>query len=330
MITEEQAEVSRLRRENADAHGARQLEKSHRVLCDRVAARCAVIHELRSDYPLAVLWRVLSVSRSGYHAWLTRQPSKRAQAKERLKVAARGAHQRTRQTYGAVRLQRELAADGFATSLGTIKRIRRELGLTCIEQKRRFRVTTTDSQHHLPVAPNLLAQRFTVPRPDAAWTAEISYIATDEGWLYVAAIKDLFAGEIVGCAFGERMTTELVVRALEQASTRRRPATGLVHHSDRGSQYCSYEYQALLRSYGMRVSMSRKGNCYDNAPVESFWGTLKTELVHHRRYQTRAEAMYEISEYISIFYNRQRRQARLGYMSPVAYTQQFMRQQRAA
>ncbi len=126
------------------------------------------------------------------------------------------------------------------------------------------------------------------------------------------------------------MTTDLVVHALEQAITTRRPAAGLVHHSDRGSQYCSHEYQALLRSYGMRASMSRKGNCYDNAPVESFWGTLKTELVHHRRYQTRAEAMYEISEYIGIFYNRQRRQARLGYLSPAAYTQQFTRQQHAA
>ena len=289
-----------------------------------------MIQELRLDYPLAVLCRVLVVSASGYHSWLTRQPSKRAQSRERLRVAAQAAHQRTRQTYGAVRLQRELAADGFATSLGTIKRIRRELGLRCIQQKRRFRVITTDSQHHLPVAHNLLAQRFTVTRPDEVWTADITYVPTAEGWLYVAAIKDLFAGEIVGRAFGERMTTDLVVHALEQAITTRRPVAGLVHHSDRGSQYCSHEYQALLRSYGMRASMSRKGNCYDNAPVESFWGTLKTELVHHRRYQTRAEAMYEISEYIGIFYNRQRRQARLGYLSPAAYTQQFSRQQAAA
>ena len=289
-----------------------------------------MIKELRSDYPLAVLCRVLDVSISGYHAWLTRPPSKRTQARERLKVAAQAAHQRARQTYGAVRLQKELAADGFRASLGTIKRVRRELGLCCVQQKRRFRVTTTDSRHTLPVAANLLEQRFTVTHPDEVWTTDITYVPTAEGWLYVAAIKDLFAGEIVGRSFGDRMTTDLVVRALEQAVVTRRPTSGLVHHSDRGSQYCSHEYQALLRSYEMRVSMSRKGNCYDNAPVESFWGTLKNELVHHRRYATRAEAEREIGEYIDIFYNRQRRQARLGYVSPAAYTQQFVQQQRAA
>jgi len=289
-----------------------------------------VIWQLRFDYPLVVLCRVLSVSRSGYHAWLVRQPSKRAQSRERLKVAVHAAHQRTRQTYGARRLQRELVAEGFRASLGTIKRVRRELGLCCVQQKRRFRVTTTDSRHTLPVAPNLLEQRFTVTRPDEVWTTDITYVATAEGWLYVAAIKDLFAGEIVGRSFGSRMTTDLVVRAVQQAVAVRRPAVGLIHHSDRGSQYCSHEYQELLASYGIRVSMSRRGNCYDNAPVESFWGTLKTELVHHRRYETRADAVREIMEYIDLFYNRQRRQARLGYLSPAAYTQQFMRQQQAA
>ncbi len=289
-----------------------------------------MINSLRLNYPLAVLCRVLDVSQSGYHAWLTRQPSKRAQSRERLRVAAQAAHQRTRQTYGAVRLHKELAADGFRASLGVIKGVRRELGLRCVQRKKCFRVTTTDSRHALPVAPNLLAQRFTATRPDKVWTADITYVPTAEGWLYVAAIKDLFAGEIIGRAFGERMTTDLVRRALEQAVATRRPAPGLIHHSDRGSQYCSHEYQALLHAYGMRASMSRKGNCYDNAPVESFWGTLKNELVHHRRYQTRAAAMYEIGEYIGIFYNRQRRQARLGYMSPAAYTQQFMRRLAAA
>jgi len=289
-----------------------------------------VIRQLQSDYPLAVLCRVLSVSPSGYYAWLTRQPSKRTQARERLKVAAQTAHQRTRRTYGAQRLQKELASAGFTASLGTIKSVRRELGLRCVQQKRRFRVTTTNSRHTLPVAANLLEQRFTATRPDEVWTADITYVATAEGWLDVAAIKDLFAGEIVGRSFGARMTTDLVARALEQAVALRRPPGGLIHHSDRGSQYCSHAYQALLGSYEMRVSMSRTGNCYDNAPVESFWGTLKTELVHHRHYQTRAEAAREISEYIDLFYNRQRRQARLGYLSPAAYTQQFTRQQHVA
>lgn len=289
-----------------------------------------MIKELRSRYPLAVLCRVLRVSRSGYHAWATRQPSQRVRAHERLKLATLAAHQRTRQTYGALRLQRELAADGFVVSLGVVKRVRRELGVRCVQQKRRFRVVTTDSRHSLPVAPNLLAQDFAVARPDAVWTADITYVPTGEGWLYVAAIKDLFAGEIVGRAFGGRMTSALVVRALEQAVATRRPAPGLIHHSDRGSQYCSSEYRGMLESYTMRASMSRRGNCYDNAPIESFWGTLKNELVHHRRYATRAEATREIAEYIDLFYNRQRRQARLGYVSPAAFTQQFMQQQHAA
>jgi transposase InsO family protein len=247
-----------------------------------------------------------------------------------LKLAVLAAHQRTRQTYGALRLQRELAADGFLVSLGTLRRVRRELGLRCVQPRRRFRVQTTDSEHQLPIAPNLLAQDFTAARPNEVWTVDITYVPTAEGWLYVAALKDLFAGEIVGRSFGERMTTELVVRALEQAVAARRPAPGLIHHSDRGSQYCGHEYQALLRGHQLRVSMSRKGNCYDNAPIESFWGTLKTELVHHRRYQMRAEAEQEITEYIDLFYNRQRRQGRLGYLSPAAYTQQFMRQRQAA
>jgi putative transposase len=289
-----------------------------------------VIKELRREYPLRVLCRVLEVSTSGFHAWLRRGPSKRARARARLELAVRAAHQRTRQTYGSQRLQRELASDGFAVSLGTLKRVRRELGLRCVQQKKRFRVQTTDSGHQLPVAPNLLAQDFAATRPAQVWTADITYVPTEEGWLYVAAIKDLFAGEVVGRSFGARMTTDLVVRAFEQAVSARRPAPGLIHHSDRGSQYCSHEYQALLRGHGMSVSMSRRGNCYDNAPVESFWGTLKTELVHHRRYQTRAEAVLEIGEYIDLFYNRQRRQARLGYLSPAAYTQLFMQQQRAA
>jgi putative transposase len=176
-----------------------------------------VIHESHSDYPLAALCRVLSVSLSGYHAWLTRPPSKRTQARARLKVAAQAAHQRTRQTYGAQHLQKELASGVFTASLGTIKRVRRELGLRCVQQKKRFRIRTTDSDHQLPVALNLLAQDFSASRPNEVWTADITYVATAEGWLYVAAIKDLFAGEIVGRSFGARMTTELVVRAFEQA-----------------------------------------------------------------------------------------------------------------
>jgi putative transposase len=174
-----------------------------------------MIKELRGEYPLRLLCRVLGVSASGYHTWLTRAPSQRTLSRERLKLAALAAHRRTRQTYGAERLRRELAADGFRVSLGTVRRVRRELGLHCVQQKRCFRVQTTDSGHRLPVAPNLLGQDFTVKRPDEVWTADITYVATEEGWLYMAAIKDLFAGEIVGRSFGARMTTDLIVRALE-------------------------------------------------------------------------------------------------------------------
>jgi putative transposase len=195
-----------------------------------------MIKELRKDYPVRRLCRVLGVSRSGFHAWLVRKPSARAHARERLKVAALAAHHRTRRTYDAERLRKELAADGFRVSLGTVRGVRRELGLRCVQQKKRFRVQTTDSSHQLPVAPNLLAQDFKADRPDEVWTADITYVATAEGWLFVAAIKDLFAGEIVGRAFGRRMTTELSVRALQQAVAARRPAEGLIHHSNRGSQ----------------------------------------------------------------------------------------------
>jgi putative transposase len=169
-----------------------------------------MIKELRREYPVRVLCRVLVVYRSGFHAWLVRKPSARARFRERLRLAAQAAHQRTRQTYGAQRMQQELAADGFRVSLGTVKSVRRELGLRCVQQKKRFRVQTTDSSHALPVAPNLLAQDFKVGRPAEVWTADITYVPTEEGWLYVAALKDLFAGEVVGRSFGARMTTDLV------------------------------------------------------------------------------------------------------------------------
>jgi putative transposase len=191
-----------------------------------------VIKELRWEYPVRVLCRVLEVSTSGYHAWLRRVPSQRARSRERLKLAVQAAHARTRQTYGARRLQRELAADGFVASLGTIRRVRRELGLCCVQRKRRFRVATTDSRHSLAVAPNLLAQDFTAAHPGEVWTADITYVPTEEGWLYLAALKDLFAGEIVGRSFGARMTTELVVRAFEQAVSACRPVPGLIHQTE--------------------------------------------------------------------------------------------------
>jgi len=236
-------------------------------------------------------------------------------------VEIRAAHKRTRQTYGAERLQEDLAEHGVRVGICRIKRIRRKLGIRC-KQKRKFKATT-DSRHKLPVAENILGQQFTVTEPNKVWTSDITYVPTDEGWLYVAGHKDLFSGTIVGYAMGERLTRNLISQSLIRAVTAKRPAEGLIHHSDRGSQYCSHEFRNILEQYGLTASMSRKGNCYDNAPMESFWGTLKQELVHHRRYRTRQEAIQDITEYIEIFYNRQRLQARLGFLSPAVYEQRF-------
>jgi putative transposase len=277
--------------------------------------------ELRLDYPLALMRRVLSVSASGYYSWLDRPLSKWAREETRLEVEIKTAHKRTRQTYGPERLQYDLAEHGIRVGICRIKRIRRKLGICC-KQKRKFKATT-DSKHTLPVAANLLRQQFEVSEPNKVWTSDITYVPTDEGWLYVAGHKDLFTGNIVGYAMGARMTRNLVSQSLFKAVAARRPAKGLIHHSDRGSQYCACEYRDILDRFGLKVSMSGKGNCYDNAPMESFWGTLKQELVHHRRYRTRLEAIQDITEYIEIFYNRQRRQARLGFLSPVVYEQRF-------
>jgi len=276
--------------------------------------------KMRLRYSISLLSRMLKVSASGFYAWAHRPSSEWAQEEMRLEVAIKAAHRRTRQTYGAERLQRELAEEGIRVGICRLKRIKRKLGLRC-KQKRKFKVTT-DSRHKLPVAENLL-QQFQVYKPNAVWVSDITYVPTDEGWLYLAGHKDLFTSEIVGYAMGERLTRNLVNQSLLQAITTRRPEKGLLHHSDRGSQYCSQEYQCLLRQFGLEVSMSRRGDCYDNAPMESFWGIIKQELIHHRHYRTRREAMEDITEYIEIFYNRQRRQAKLGYLSPVEYARKY-------
>ena len=235
--------------------------------------------------------------------------------KLRLEVEIKAAHKRTRQTYGPERLQHDLAEHGIQVGICRIKRIRKKLGIRC-KQKRKFKATT-DSKH--TPAGSGESTGSAVPglaEPNKVWVSDITYVPTDEGWLYLAGHKDLFTGEIVGYAMGERMTKNLVSQSLFRAVAAKRPAKGLMHHSDRGSQYCSYEYRNLLEQFGMRASMSGKGNCFDNAPMESFWGTLKQELVHHRHYRTRQEAIQDITEYIEIFYNRQRLQAKTGIPVP--------------
>lgn len=288
----------------------------------------ARIEELRQQHSVVAMCRMLNVSESGYHAWRQRPASAREQENARLETEVKAAHQRTRETYGPERLQSDLADHGIQASIYRVKRLRKKLGLRC-KQKHKFKATT-DSKHTLPLAPNLLNRQFSVAAPDQAWVTDITYVATDEGWHYLAGVKDLFSGELVGYAMSERMTKDLVMKALFRAVSTRRPAKGLIHHSDRGSQYCAHDYQKLLRQFGMQASMSRKGDCWDNAPMESFWGSLKNELVHHRRFASREQARQEITEYIEIFYNRIRKQARLGYLSPAVFNQQYYAKQMAA
>jgi transposase InsO family protein len=283
---------------------------------------------MRPDFPLNLLCRVFGLSRSGFYSWLKRKPSQRRQDDERLKVAIQAAHVQTRQTYGPLRLWPELVAQGFDTGRDRVVRLRKELGLRC-KQKRRFKATT-NSKHAFPVAPNLLNQTFAPTRPNEAWVSDITYVATGEGWLYLAGIKDVFTCEMVGYALGPRMTQELTAQALWRAVRSKRPAPGLILHSDRGSQYCADDYRKLVAQFDMQASMSGKGNCYDNAPMESFWGSLKNEMIHHQRYATRADAESAIKEYIEIFYNRQRRHSRIGYVSPACFAENFSKHRQAA
>ena len=280
-----------------------------------------MIKQMRPGYPLPFLRGVFQVSSSSYYAWLNRKPSKRALEDARLEVEIRAAHKRTKETCGPDRLQKDMAEQGVFTGVCRIRRIRKKLGIRC-KQVRKFKATT-DSGHNLPVAENILEQNFEVTEPNKVWVSDITYIPTGEGWLYLAGHKDLCTGGIVGYAMSNRINKTLVSQSLFRAVASKRPPKGLIHHSDRGSQYCSLDYQKLIKQFGMKASMSRKGNCYDNAPIESFWGTLKQELVHHTIYRTRQEAIQDITEYIEIFYNRQRKQKRLRYLSPAAFEKQF-------
>jgi putative transposase len=279
------------------------------------------MNQLRLHYPMPLIRRVLDVSSSGYYDWQERPLSKRDREELRLEIEIKAAHKRTRQTYGPERLQCDLEENGVQVGICRIKRIRKKLGLRC-KQKRKFKATT-NSRHGLQVAENLLGQQFKVYEPNKVWLSDITYVPTDEGWLYLAGHKDLFTNEIVGYAMGERMTRNLVSESLCRALEARRLGIGLMHHSDRGVQYCSQEYRDILDQFGLQVSMSGKGNCYDNAPMESFWSTLKQELIHHRHYRSRQEAIQEITEYIEIFYNRQRCQAKLGFLSPAVYAEKY-------
>lgn len=264
------------------------------------------------------------MSRSGYYAWQDRPESERAKDNRRLLERIRAIHRRSRKTYGSPRIHRQLIMDGEVCGRGRVERLMARNGIRA-KQKRKF-VATTDSKHNHPVADNMLGRQFAVSRPDRVWVSDITYIPTEEGWLYMAGVLDLCSKRAVGWSMSDSLDRDLVTDALAMAYVRRKPAEGLIHHSDRGSQYASEDYRKLLCDYGMRASMSRKGNCWDNAPMESFFGTLKRELVHHRKYRTREEARRDIFEYIEVFYNRERLHSSLGYVSPSHFEAALLRE----
>jgi putative transposase len=280
--------------------------------------RYRFIREHRTEWPIGVQCRVLEVSRSGYYAWLARPESRAARRRAELMSRIREIHQRPHHAnYGAPRVHRELLAQGCPCNRKTVEKLMCQAGIrarTC----HRFRVLTTDSRHSLPIAPNRLARQFQPSARHQAWTMDITYIRTDEGWLYLALVEDLYSRKIVGWAMSERIDSELVAAALNMALTQERPDAGLLAHSDRGVQYASDRFQALLAQHGIACSMSRKANCWDNAPTESLVATIKKELVHQTHYVTRDEARRSLFEYIEVFYNRQRRHSALAYRSPAS------------
>ena len=267
-----------------------------------------------SQYPVAVLCRVLGVSRSGYYAWRTRPASCRRRADGQLAAQIRQIHAASRRTYGSPRIHAELQDQGVRCSEKRVAHVMRRAGIRAC-QPRRSR-TTTDSRHALPVAANLLNREFAAPAANTKWAADITYIDTSEGWLYLAVVLDLFSRRVVGWAMQSTLERGLVLDALEMALAQRQRTTTLVHHSDRGSQYASGDYQARLAAAGIQCSMSHRGDCFDNASVESFFSTLKRELVYPQRFATRPEARRGIFEYMEVFYNRKRRHSALGYLSP--------------
>jgi putative transposase len=289
--------------------------------------RYAFIAAHVSRFPMRLMCRTLAVSRSGYYAWRKRRPSNRSIRNHLLLQRIKEVHKKSRKTYGSPRVHRQLVADGERCGKGRIERLMSANGIRA-KQRRKF-VVTTESEHNLPVAENILGREFQVDEPNTVWSSDITYIPTDEGWLYLAGVLDLCSRTAVGWSMSDSLEKRLVMDALRMAHRRRRPVAGLVHHSDRGSQYASDEYRQLLNDYGMKVSMSRKGDCWDNAVIESFFGTLKRELVHHRRYRTRAEARKDIFEFIEVFYNRERLHSSLGYMSPLNYEKQIAVRQAA-
>ena len=276
---------------------------------------------LAEQYLITDLCAAFGVSRSGYHAWRTHPPSGRVGTDAELGRQLCQAHAESRQTYGSPRLLKALQKQGLRTSRRRVRRLMQQHALQ-VSAPRAFRPQTTDSRHDHPMAPNLMASAPAPSGPNQIWVSDITYVRTDTGWLYVAAVLDRWSRCLIGLAMAEHMETSLVEAALAQAVRGRRPAAGCLLHSDRGSQYASAAYRARLAQAGLIASMSRAGNCYDNAAMESFWGKLKTELVHRRKFASPAEARTAIFEHVEVFYNRRRLHSALGFRSPVDFENQ--------
>jgi putative transposase len=278
----------------------------------------AFIDAHKDQWPVRVLCETLEVSPSGFYSWLKRPPSSWELRRDALLARVREIHEEARECYGSPRVHAALDGADGARSVNTVAKLMRDNGIRA-KTARKFRCKTTDSAHSLPVAGNVLARRFDPSGPNQAWVADITYVPTGEGWLYVAIVEDLFSRKVVGWSMAGHMESRLVVDALDMAVKQRLPGEGLLAHSDRGSQYASAHYQHLLSRHGIRCSMSGVAQCWDNAPAESFFATLKKELVHHEDYATRASARASIFEYIEVFYNRQRLHSSLGYVAPATY-----------
>lgn len=268
----------------------------------------------KANYPITILCKVMRVARSGYYAWVSCGKSARQRANEELIDLVKEIHADSDETFGTRRMAEALRDRGIKFGRQRARTLMRLAGVA-VKRRRKFKVTT-DSKHKLPVAPNLLDRNFKVDRPNRAWVSDISYVWTSEGWLYLAVVIDLFSRQVVGWSMGRCIKKELVIDAFTMAFWRRRPEKGLIFHSDRGSQYCSHEFQKLLKKYGAISSMSRKGNCWDNAPAESFFASLKKDRVYFKRYKTREEARRDIVDYLEMFYNNRRLHSYLGYVSP--------------
>jgi putative transposase len=275
------------------------------------------MEQLSQQYSISLMSMAVGVSRSGFYAWRKRNPSPRQQANQALLSQIQDLFSWSRNTYGYRRIRAALVDQGVECSRNRVARLMRQAGLQG-RRRRRYK-TTTQSRHNRPVAPNVLGRDFLAAAPNQKWLTDITYVRTGQGWLYLSIVLDLFARLVVGWAIEPYLTDQLTLKALKMALNWRKPPLGLLHHSDRGSQYASRRYRTLLDGRGAVVSMSRTGNVYDNAPMESFFATLKSELIHRRHYRTRREARKDIFEYIEVFYNRQRRHSALNYLSPVNY-----------